>query len=239
MKTLSLLLLTLTFAFPSFAEEATNEEARALFALGSLEYDSKYVLYGYRLDGPFFHANLFASYPLADKTTLWGGSWFGIIPDGTYRELDGYIGINQSLVGNLVAGMGVAAFGYFDAPFTDKSVVYELNSHLSYFGERGLLALREFADTESHGSLWRLVGGYTQPLTARVALKGTAEFGYAFRYYISGNRANDVLLKLELPIALSTAGTLSPFIARTIALDGIKAYEKDDTFGGLSLSWTL
>lgn len=239
MKTLFSLLLAAVLALPAWADDATSGNQQTLAVSAMLQYDSEYILYGYRQDGPLLHATLYLAYPLTDAATLWGGSWFGIIPDGTYRELDGFIGMDYSIWGPLVVGAAGSAFHYIDVPFSEKSMAYELFTHISYYGDRSLVALRDYIDTESHGHLIRLVANYTQPVTKRVSLKGNAEFGYALRYFVSGNHPNDVLLKLEAPIAISESCRISPYIARTFALDAIKDYEKDDTFGGVSISWTL
>lgn len=232
-------LLAAIFAFPAFAEKTETEDARPLTAVWTADYDSEYVLYGYRQKGPLLGTDIYLGYPVTEKTTLWGGSWFGIIPNGTYREVDVYIGADYALTETVSAGLSGSVFRYIEVPFSNEKWVYELAGHISYQGEHLSLSLREHVDTKSDGTLSRAIASYTQPIAGRVALKGIAEFGYAFGYYTHGNRANHALLRLELPVAVTDSIYVTPFVARSIALDAIKAFEEDETFGGASISWTL
>lgn len=202
-------------------------------------YDSRYLLYGYRLNRHLLKADAYLAYTLNEKTTLWGGSWFGLIPDGTYREIDAYIGINRALGGGFSVGAAVSAFYYIEVPFSDKDLVYELLTHATYFHERFSLSLKDHLDTESDGHLLRAIATVPMALTDRVRLEGTAEYGYAFGYYIDGDKPNHALLKLAAPIALSEAVYLTPHITRSIALDAIEAFERDDTILGASISWSF
>lgn len=224
---------------PVRAEEATPAPASPLTLILTAGYDSRYVLYGYRLNRHLLGADVYAAYAMDEKNTLWGGSWFGIIPDGTYRELDAYVGWDRALGAGFTAGLAVSAFHYIEAPFTDESMVYELVGHVSYANGPFALALRDHVDTESDGHLARLIGSYTLPVTERISLKASAEYGYAFGYYIDGDKANHALFTLEAPTTLSDSVYVTPFISRTIALDAIDAFEEDDTFYGASISWML
>ncbi len=236
-RTLLALLIALTI-LPARASDPESHSSPLSITL-TAGYDSRYLLYGYRLNRHLLKADAYAAYALDEKTTLWGGAWFGLIPDGSYRELDGYMGIDRALGGGLSVGAAISAFYYIEVPFSDKDVVYELMTHVSYYHERFALSLKNHVDTESDGHLLRGILAIPIALTDRVALEASGEYGYAFRYYIDGNKPNHALLKLAAPIALSDALRLTPYIARSIALDAIDAFEKDDTIAGLSLSWTL
>lgn len=237
--TLPLLLLAGLFTLPALADEPSSTNQSPLIAALTVNYDSKYVLYGYRQDGPLLGTDIYLGYPVSESTTLWGGSWFGIIPNGTYREWDAYVGLDRSLSASIAAGIALSAFRYIEAPFTDETITFEIAGHLTYQDEHLSLSFRQHVENKSDGTLSRLIASYTQPVTERVALRGVAEFGYAFGYYIHGNRPNHALLRVELPLALRDTLSFTPFIARSIALSAIDSFEEDDTYGGAELTWTF
>lgn len=239
MKYYLLLLTVALLARPAFADEPAAEETSPLSLILTAGYDSRYMLYGYRLNRHLLGADVYAAYPLNEKTTVWGGAWYGVIPDGTYRELDGYVGVDRTLGHGFTAGFAISAFYYIDVPFTQRDVAYELLTHLTYAKGPFSLALRDHADSLADGHILRSIATYTQPINDRVSLKGTAEFGYAFEYYIEGNRANHALFTLEAPITLTPAVWITPFVTRSIPLDAIDAFEEDDTIVGGSISWNL
>ncbi len=221
---------------PAFHARAETAPAPLSVTL-TAGYDSRYLLYGYRLNRHLLKADAYLAYTLDEKTTLWGGSWFGLIPDGTYRELDGYVGIDRALGGGFSVGAAVSAFHYIEVPFSNKDLVYELLTHATYFHERFSLSVKDHIDTESDGHLLRAIASVPMALMERVRLEGIAEYGYAFGYYIDGDKPNHALLKLAAPIALSEAISFTPHITRSFALDAIEAFERDDTIFGASISW--
>lgn len=239
MKRLLIVLFALLAAAPVRAEEPAAEETSPWSVILTAGYDSRYMLYGYRLNRHLLGGDVYAAYALDENTTLWGGSWFGIIPDGTYRELDGYVGIDQVLGAGFTVGAAVSAFYYIDVPFTERDVVYELATHITYTKGPFSLALRDHVDSLADGHLLRSIATYTQAVNDRFSLKATAEFGYAFEYYIEGNRANHAIFTLEAPTTLSPTVWITPFITRSVPLDAIDAFEEDDTIVGGSISWML
>jgi hypothetical protein len=239
MKNYLLILTTALLALPVFAEEPAAEEASPLSITLTAGYDSRYMLYGYRLNRHLLGADAYVAYALDDHTTLWGGSWFGIIPDGTYRELDGYVGVDRVLGHGFTAGFAISAFYYVDVPFTQRDVVYELMTHLMYSKGPFSFDLRDHADTLADGHILRSIATYTQPIHDRVSLKGTAEFGYAFEYYIEGNLPNHALFTIEAPTVISPAVWVTPFITRSIPLAASDSFEEEDTIFGGSISWSL
>lgn len=237
-KALIALCCAAAFAAPAYSAEPETETSPWSTTL-TAGYDSRYLLYGYRLNRNLLKADAYIAYALDEKTTLWGGSWFGIIPDGTYRELDGYVGVDRALGGGFSLGAAVSAFHYIEAPFTDEDVVYELLTHVSYYHDRFNVALKDHVDTESDGHLLRAILTVPLQLTEQLGLAASAEYGYALGYYTDGDKPNHALLKLAAPIALDASLTLTPYIARSIVLDAIEEFEEDDTILGVSLGWAL
>ncbi len=238
MKNFLIALLAGLAAAPAFAADSETETSPWSATL-TAGYDSRYMLYGYRLNRPLLGGDLYVAYALDENTTLWGGSWFGIIPDGTYRELDGYVGVDRALGAGFTVGAAVSAFHYIDVPFTKRDVAYELATHVTYAKGPFSLALRDHLDSLADGHLLRSIATYTRAVNDRLSLKATAEIGYAFEYFIEGNRANHAIFTLEAPITLSTAVWVTPFVTRSIPLDALDAFEEEDTIAGASISWSL
>ncbi len=203
----------------------------------TLGYDSRYTLYGFGLSRHLYHADSYSTYALSDRTTLWGGAWFGYLTDGTYRELDGYVGVDYALRETVIAGAAVSFFRYFEVPFTDKDSDEELSTYLTYRTERLQLSIRDHLSDLARGHLLRGLASYTQPLNDRVSAELKAEYGYAFRYYITDNRPQYALFRANLPVRVTDTLYATPFILHTLALSAIDEYERDRTIGGLSFTW--
>ncbi len=231
--------LCATSAFPDTPAPVEVEEKSAWDALSTtltVGYDSRYVLYGYRLSRHLWHADIWLSYPLNDKLTLGGGSWYGYLPDGTYEEVDGAASMDYALVGNVYIGLQYSIFGYLKAPW-GSGQAHELAAHISYWGENLSLSLRNQYDNEAEGSLTRILAGYSIPFLEKFALKIDAETGYAFGYYIGDRNAwNHAQIKASLPFQMSSRYTLTPFIAYTLPLAAIDEFEEQETYYGLSVS---
>ena len=221
------------------AGEPATEAPSPLSLVLTAGYDSRYSLYGYRLTRHLDQADIYASYAVDDKTTVWGGSWVGYLADASLREVDGYIGVDRVFAPGWTAGLAGSLFHYIESPFTDESLVAEMAGHVSYQAERWGLSVRDNVDTESDGHLVRAIANVIQPVTDRIRVKGTAEFGYALGYYMNANLPNHALFTLEAPTTLTDTVYMTPFISRTVALEGIKDFEEDDTIFGGSISWML
>ena len=221
------------------AEEPATPAPSPLSLVLTAGYDSRYCLYGYRLSRHLFQADIYAAYAQDEKTTVWGGSWIGYLADASLREVDGYIGVDRVLAPGWTAGLSGSLFHYIESPFTDEPLVAELSGHVSYQTERWGLSVRDHVDTESDGHLVRAIANLIQPVTDRIKLKGTAEFGYALGYYTDGNLPNHALFILEAPTTLTDTVYVTPFVSRTLALEAINDFEEDDTIFGGSISWIL
>ncbi|MDZ4199621.1 MAG: hypothetical protein U1E27_10105, partial [Kiritimatiellia bacterium] len=124
-------------------------------------YDSRYVLYGYRLSRHLIHADLYAARPITDSVSVWAGAWAGYLTDGTYRELDAYAGFDVALSESFSVGLGYSLFGYLKVPFSDKDTVSELAAQAVYQVEGLTLTLRDQYDFEAEGHLARAIASYT------------------------------------------------------------------------------
>ena len=228
-------LAALMLPFCARAEEATLDLA-ATFSLG---YDSRYVLYGYRLSRHLWHADLGLYAPLSETVSVWGGAWYGYLTDGTYREADVYGGLDRALTDTVSVGLAYSLFNYMEVPFPASSQSHEVAAHVTYLQERFSLTTRAQYDTDGSGFLLRGVGALTQPVNDRVTLALSAEAGYSLHYFVSGNRWNHALFKLALPIAVTDSVSCRLFVARSVPLSAIRDFEEYETYGGLSVSWSM
>ncbi|HMP90251.1 MAG TPA: hypothetical protein PJ991_08610 [Kiritimatiellia bacterium] len=211
----------------------------ALSTTVTLGYDSRYVLYGYRLSRHLYKGDIYLTYPLNDKVSLWGGAWYGYLTDGTYHEVDVYAGVDYAVTESIFAGIAYSLFNYIEVPFPTSDQAHEISAHVTYFGDQFSLALQNHYDSEAEGNLLRAIGDYSLPITEQLSAGLNVEAGYAFRYFISGNLWNHAQVKLSAPYRVNDAFTITPFIARSIPLAAIDDFEQYETYGGISCSLTF
>lgn len=217
-------------------QSAFSNDWKNLSTTLTLGYESRYVLYGYRLTKHLWHADVYFSLPANDRLTVWAGSWYGTLPDGTYNEVDLYAGADYQLTDHLSAGIAYAVFNYLEAPFPTSQQAHEISGHLTAVAGPFSLSLRDLYDSEAEGHLARAVAGFDHSLTDTVGLSLSAEYGYSFDYFAVGDGPNHALFKAALPVQLNERWTASPFIAQSLALDAIDSYEEDQFYGGVFLS---
>lgn len=234
MKYIFLLLLTLLL---------TNESARAdtnrfetLDTTVTLGYESRYVLYGYRLTKHLWHADVYFHLPVSDRIAVWAGSWYGTLPDGTYNEIDVYAGADYLLSEHISAGLAYSMFNYLEVPFPTSRQAHEISGHITWFSGPVTLSLRDLYDSEGEGHLARAVATFDQPITDTAGLSLQAEYGYSFDYFFVGDGPNHALFKAALPVQLTETLTVSPFVAESLTLDVIDSFEKDQFYGGVHVS---
>lgn len=236
MKNTIYILLALISLVTSATVRAQESSLSTTLTVG---YDSRYVLYGYRLSRHLYHADVYLYQPIDDKTSVWGGSWYGYLTDGTYNEVDVYGGVDRMLTETISAGLAYSLFNYIEVPFETDDRESEFAAHVSYAGEHLSLSLREQYDTGAEGSLMRAITSWTQGVCDKVTVKAGAEAGYAFGYYIDGNLWNHAKLILQTPYQWSESMSISPFIARSIPLAAIDSFEQYETIYGINVSATF
>lgn len=214
--------------------EEVEGPVSALSGSITLGYDSRYVLYGSRLSRHLWHAAAYLNYPLSDNTSVWGGSWVGYLTDGTYREVDGFVGIDYGFPDWLTIGAAYSLFYFNKVPFDASNQSHEIAVHATAGFGAWFLSLRPGYDTDADGYLVRGIGGYGAALTERIGLQLSAEAGYALRYFSPGNNWNHALITAKVPLAVTEATTLTPFISRSIPLTAIKAFATYETVWGVS-----
>lgn len=214
-------------------------ESSPVSATITTAYESRYVLYGYRLSRHLYMVDLYLFKPLDEKTSIWGGAWYGYLTDGTYHEVDVYGGIDRMITDTLTLGLAYSLFNYIEVPFPTSDHVSEFAAHATYASGGLSLQLREQYDTEAEGHLIRAIGSYTLPLAGSVSLVLGAEAGYAVEYFIEGNLWNHAEVSAKTPWQLNDRWSISPFIARSIPLAAIDDFEQYETYGGISASYTF
>lgn len=202
-------------------------------------YNSKYILYGYDNGRDLYHGDIYLYYPLTGNVSLWGGSWYGQIEDGSYEEVDLYGGVDYAFTGQCSAGIAYSMFNYIDTPFATNDIESEIAIHASYTRDIFSFSIRHQYDTGADGSLTRIIAGATQPLGEKLSLAASAEAGYAFEYYIPGNRWNHALAEISLPVQVTPALNISPSVSYSIPLAATDDFYDEETFAGLSASYSF
>jgi len=231
-KTLVLLSILSTLA----GVQASLAEESPLSTTLTLGYDSRYVLYGYRLGRHLYHADVYLYQSIDERTSVWGGGWYGYLTDGTYNEVDVYGGVDRMLTDTISAGLAYSLFNYIEVPFETDDRESEFAVHVSYTGSHLALSLRNQYDTGAEGSLMRGVAGWNQTVSEELSFKLGAEAGYAFGYYIDGNLWNHAKVTLQTPYKINDSVSLTPFISRSIPLAAIDGFEQYETYFGILAS---
>ena len=226
------------------ADEAPATEASASFLddvslSATVSYDSRYVLYAYSLTEHLYHASVNAYLPINDHWSVWAGSWYGTLDDGTYRELDIYAGFDTVLGSHFSAGGGWSLFNYLEVPYPSDDSANELMAHLTATVGPFSLRLSDQYDFSAKGNLVRAILTATQSLSKRVTLTGSVDYGYAIDYYIEGDAPNHVIYRLTLPVQVCDALTVKPFVAYSDPLKAIKAYEVERTIWGVHADYAF
>jgi hypothetical protein len=230
--------LSLLLAAPAIlrADTAPTPAISGSFTAG---VDSRYVLYGYRLDRPLYRGDLYLSRPVSPSLTLWGGSWYGYLQDGSYNELDLYTGADWAAAENTTLGAGYTLFNYLEVPFSDDPINSEFTAYIIRSIGPVSLTLRDHIDLAADGQLLRGIAGYSRPLVAAIDMKIDAEAGYGLRYYSDVNGWQYAQFKFSLSRPITESLGVTVFIARSLALETLEDFEEDNTFWGGSVIWSF
>jgi len=215
------------------------EEDATLYKTLTVSYDSEYLLYGYNFGRDLLHADLSLFRPINDHTSMWAGFWYGYLPNGTYHELDGYVGVDRQLTDTISAGLAYSLFYYIEVPFETDTVAHEFAAHTTV--SKGIFSASLWAryDTEGRGTLLHGIASAEHGLHDRVSIRAEAETGYALGYFIEGNRWNHAQFKLKLPVTLCDRTRITPFVAHSIPFTAIDDFASEITYGGVSFSLDL
>ena len=220
------------YAAPSKGPVIIAEEEPLGFEVG-VGYDSKYVFRGVDFGDHSVWASVDYSAPLTDSVDLSLGAWYETIADNgnSFEELDLLAGISFA-AGPVDIGLGVLWYYFPD----DGSDALELGTSVGTSAGPVDLGFATAYDFETEGWYFEISAESTIELTDTIALVPGVLVSYGEEYYgVSG--FNNVGLSLALPIALTDAATLTPYIAGSLALDALDDLGEDDhLYGGVSLS---
>lgn len=199
-------------------------------------YDSRYILYGYDSGPSLLHGSVDLYSPINDVFSVWAGAWYGTQSDGKYNEVDVYAGIDAQLNKHVSVGIAYSMFNYLEVNFPTSAEAHEFSGHITLSAGNLSLSLCDLYDSEANGHLPRAIFQWNQNVTEQVGLELSAEYGYSLDYFTTEDGPNHALFKLAVPVQLSQKISLKPFVAHSLALDAIDAYETDHTYAGLSLT---
>ena len=209
----------------------------------SVGYDSKYIFRGVDFGDNLLWGSLSIPIKLTDKLTFTFAPWYGNIADGVYDELDLAAGFTYDL-GFATIGAGYTWYYFPFSDFDTNEPNITINSCLCTLGECKINWFAgAFCDLEANAGDegWYFETGLntTVPVTDKISLVPEVRVTYATTYY-GQDGWNNVLLKLGAPIALTKTATLTPYIAGSVALEGLDAVnQQDELFGGVSLTVTF
>ncbi len=210
-------------------------------------YDSSYVFRGVNYGDHLISGGLSVPIKLADKVTFTFAPWYGNIADSTeYDELD--------LVASLSFDLGFATvsagYTWYYYPFSGFQTSEPNITIAKSFGPVNWFAGAYLDVNADGGDLFANKGGdvgmyfetglnSTIKLTEKISLVPEVKVSYGTDYYgVDG--FNNVVLKLAAPIALTSTATLTPYIAGSIAVDGLDDLGVDDyLIGGIALTVTF
>lgn len=219
--------------------QASSNVWNNLTTTATLSYDTSYILHGYNFGANLVHADISFWMPVSEKVSVWAGSWYGTQFDETYKEIDFYAGVDYQLTDHVSAGLAYSLFNYMETPYPTSSQAHEFSGHITYVAGPLTLSLHDLYDSEGDGHLTRAIAVYDHRFCDTFGLSLSAEYGYSFDYFEVGDGPNHALFKATFPVQLNDTLSVSPFIAHSIALDVLDSFEKDQTYGGISISATF
>ena len=215
---------------PSSGGFSTGEPF-SLGAEASLGYDSHYIFRGVDFGENLIWGDVNITAPVNDTVDLNIGAWYASLADGHFDELDVYAALSADL-GAFTVGVGATWYYY---PSNDDDAL-EPGISISTSAGPIDLSLGYYYDLETDGSYIELAAESAIELSDTVSLVPGVSVSYADDYYgVSG--FNNVGVSLALPIALTDNATLTPYVAGSLAIDGLEDLGEDDhLYGGVSLS---
>jgi hypothetical protein len=201
----------------------------------TINYHSRYVLYGVEYGQDLFHTDLYLHLPLNQRITLWGGGWYGYLSNGTYHEVDLTIGAECQMAAHLSAGLSYTLVNYLEVFLPIDALAHQAQSHLTYAHGPLTLSWRTLYSSESRGYLLRFFATLAQPLSETVSLAIRTEYGYEFQHLTDRNGSTHAEIRLMLPWQMTDTAVIQPFVARSIALETIDAFVGNYTYGGLAI----
>jgi len=223
---------------PAIAGDASGVDSGEPFSLGadiSLGYDTDYVFRGYSDKEDLLTTTLnLNTISLGDGMNLDLGAWYANLDDGSHTELNLFGGVSVDLgEASLSAGLTYYTSGTDDLDTVEPYVgigteVAGLDVSIGYA-----------YDTDQDGAFWAIGAGKSLELSDDITVDVSASLNYADDYDAGAGAVkgfNNIDLRIGLPIAVGDA-TLTPYIAGSIAVDGLDdAGGDDELYGGVSLS---
>ncbi|MCH2061341.1 MAG: hypothetical protein MK183_12005 [Verrucomicrobiales bacterium] len=215
-------------------DHASGVDSGEPFSLGadiSLGYDTDYVFRGVASQEDLLTTTLnLNTISLGDGIDLDLGAWYANTYNGDYTELNLFGGVSMDLGGASLS----AGITYYTSD-TDGFDIVE-----PYVGIGTELAGLDVSlgyayDSDDDSAYISLGAGKSLELSDDITVDLSAALNYADDYY-GRDGFNNIDLRVGLPIAVGGA-TLTPYVAGSIAVDGLDdAGGDDELFGGVSLS---
>ena len=169
------------------------------------------------------------------------GAWYGnptsgVLPTNPEGRDELRLNVTAShSFGALDMWLGYTSYQYPEGGPTSNEIGTGIGSALGPVD----LALSMFYDLDIEGWYIDLTAGHSFVLCDTASLDLSAGISYSVdygRFPTQGSDFNSVLLMASIPIKLNDTTTLKPYIAGNFALEAIDSFQKDQVFGGISLS---
>jgi hypothetical protein len=214
-------------------DDASGVDSGEPFSLGadiSLGYDTDYVFRGQALAEDLLTTTVnLNTISLGDGMDLDLGAWYANTYDAGYTELNLFGGVSVDL-GDASLSAGIT---YYDTSGGDNIVEPYVGIGTELAGLD--VSLGYAYDSDDDSAYIAIGAGKSLELSDDITVDVSASLNYADDHYgVDG--FNNIDLRIGLPMAVGGA-TLTPYIAGSIAVDGLEdAGGDDELYGGVSLS---
>ena len=201
-------------------------------------YDSSYIFRGVDFGDNLVWAGLTIPVKLTDKATFTFAPWYGSIAGEEYDELDLVASLTYDL-GFVTAGVGYTWYYFPFSGFETSEPNVTIAKSFAGINWYAGVYLDMKADGGDEGWYYETGLNYPIKITEKFSLVPEAKVSFGNGYYgVDGG--NNVLLKLSAPYALTKTATIAPYIAGSLAIDGLEDVGGEDyLIGGVSLTVTF
>ena len=240
-------------ALPAFAGPDNSKSAQPpvqppvenpLGVTVTVGYDSDYVFRGVEFAKNLVSASIDYTAPINNIISVDLNAWYGssagddaqpFAGGRSYEELDLAATVSAKL-GPVTVGV---KYTYYDYLGRAGDYVKDINEVGLLLGTTvaGIdLAAGAYYDDTARGYYFEYSASHTFAITDRISIVPSVLVSHATHYYgVEGG--NNVSLRLSIPVKLTKAATLTPYVAGNLPFDSLKDNgEQSRVYGGVALS---